>query len=123
MRPYYITMFMYMMTFLVGLGCVISSVVLGFLKSDVIVPAVLGSVGGVTILGFYITGPAKTLEQHIQHVTFLGVFCDSILTDSSSDENNILSNLSRSCISQKDISNVIQRLEKISKLKDSFSKN
>ncbi len=79
MRPYGITVVMYVVMFLIGAGGIITAAVLAINK-NVVVATIFGGLSVVTFLTFFISRPLAALEQNLLFITWLGMIYNTYWT-------------------------------------------
>ncbi len=84
MIPYYLTVTMYVLLFLLGMGLFIMAANLSINSEPGIAnqaPALLfAGLGVVTFLTFFIRQPMRSLEENLQFITWLGIIYNSYWT-------------------------------------------
>jgi hypothetical protein len=79
MRPYTITVIMYVVMFLIGIGGIVTAAALAVAK-NVVFATVLGGLSVVTFLTFFISRPLAALEQNLLFITWLGMIYNTYWT-------------------------------------------
>jgi len=79
MRPYWMTVWMYRVMFLVGIGGFILAIILGVWKG-IQFSLLFGGLSVATFLTYFISQPLRSLEQNIQFITWLGIIYNSYWT-------------------------------------------
>lgn len=80
MRPYYMTMVMYIILFLIGIGLFIIAAWLSTQANADRAVWLFGGLGVLTFLAFFISRPLAALEENLQLITRLGVIYNSYWT-------------------------------------------
>lgn len=80
MRPYYMTMVMYIILFLVGIGLFVIAAWLSTKANADRSSWLFGGLGVLTFLAFFISRPLAALEENLQLITRLGVIYNSYWT-------------------------------------------
>ena len=80
MRPYQLTVWLYVMLFVVGLGLFVVAAVIGLQKGDSIVAIAFAGLGVAAFLAFFVRQPLHALEENLQFITWLGVAFNSYWT-------------------------------------------
>lgn len=80
MRPYYMTMVMYIILFLIGIGLFIIAAWLSTKANAERSSWLFGGLGVLTFLAFFISRPLAALEENLQLITRLGVIYNSYWT-------------------------------------------
>jgi hypothetical protein len=79
-RPYYITIAMYVLLFLVGIGLFGTSAFLSVRAGSSVSALLFGGLGVVTFLTFFISRPLSALEENLFQITRLGVIYNTYWT-------------------------------------------
>lgn len=79
MRPYGITVAMYVMLFLIGAGGIITAAILA-VTQNVVPSLIFGGLSVVTFLTFFVSQPLRALEQNLLFITWLGVVYNTYWT-------------------------------------------
>ena len=80
MRPYYMTMVMYILLFLVGIGLFVTAAWLSTRAGEDLSTWLFGGLGIVTFLAFFISRPLAALEENLLLITRLGVIYNTYWT-------------------------------------------
>ena len=80
MRPYYMTMVMYIILFLIGIGLFVIAAWLSTKANAERSSWLFGGLGVLTFLAFFISRPLAALEDNLQLITRLGVIYNSYWT-------------------------------------------
>lgn len=92
MNPYWLTVIMYVLLFVVGFGAFVVSVILGLRATSVdaaqanAVTTILGSsaiFGGISVVAFltyFLSRPLQALEENLQFITWLGIIYNTYWT-------------------------------------------
>lgn len=73
MYPYWLTVALYVMLVLVGVGLFLLGVYLAIGAGQAVFGIVSGGLGVAALLGFFVMRPLQTLEENLQFITWLGV--------------------------------------------------
>ena len=73
MRPYYLTTWMYVGLFIVGVSLFVTAAIVGLTKGEPVVAIVFAGLGAGTFLAFFIRQPLQALERNLEFITWLGV--------------------------------------------------
>lgn len=76
-RPYYITVILYIVMFVVGVGLLLLSVIFSLARGEPVVALVFAGLGAGLFLAFFVAQPLRALEQNQAFVTWLGVSYNS----------------------------------------------
>lgn len=79
MRPYNITVAMYVVMFLVGIGGFVASVAMAA-TSQFTFAALFGGMSVVSFLTFFVSRPLRSLEKNLLFITWLGVIYNTYWT-------------------------------------------
>jgi hypothetical protein len=71
--PYYMTVVMYGLLFVVGIGLFITAVVLGLQEGKDVTAMVFAGLSLATFLSFFLSQPLRALEENLQFITWLGI--------------------------------------------------
>lgn len=80
MRPYYMTMIMYILLFIIGIALFLIAAWLSTRDKAERVTWLFGGLGVLTFLAFFISRPLAALEENLQLITRLGVIYNSYWT-------------------------------------------
>ena len=80
MYPYWLTVGMYVVLFLVGVGALIVAARLSFESGKEMYTLLFGGVGVVAFLTFFLTRPLQALEENLQFITWLGLIYNTYWT-------------------------------------------
>lgn len=80
MRPYYLTIVMYMLLFLVGIGLFLTAAWLSTQAGKDAFTLLFGGLGVITFLTFFISRPLAALEENLLLITRLGVIYNTYWT-------------------------------------------
>jgi ABC-type multidrug transport system fused ATPase/permease subunit len=73
MRPYYITVAMYVVIFIVGIGFFVAAAAVGIFSDKPVVAVAFGGLSVASFLMFFIRHPLQALEENLEFITWLGV--------------------------------------------------
>jgi hypothetical protein len=73
MKPYRLTIWMYVVLFVVGIVMFIVAVVIGLKDSKSVVAIVFAGMGVGAFLAFFIRQPVQALEENLEFITWMGV--------------------------------------------------
>jgi hypothetical protein len=73
MKPYWLTICLYAIMFVVGIGLFLTAVILGLTKGDSVVTIAFAGLSVTTFLAFFIRHPLRALEENLEFITWLGV--------------------------------------------------
>ncbi len=79
-RPYYLTIVMYALLFLVGIGLFLTAAWLGTHEDKDLSTLLFGGLGVITFLTFFISRPLAALEENLLLITRLGVIYNTYWT-------------------------------------------
>jgi hypothetical protein len=77
LRPYYVTVALYVALFFVGIGLLVVAVAFSLLFREWVFPLIFGGMGLGLFLSFFVSQPLRALEQNQAFVTWLGVCYNS----------------------------------------------
>lgn len=80
MYPYWLTVIMYVVLFLVGIGALIVAARLSFENGKEMYTLLFGGIGVVAFLTFFLTRPLQALEENLQFITWLGLIYNTYWT-------------------------------------------
>ncbi|NJN84094.1 MAG: N-acetylmuramidase family protein [Caldilineaceae bacterium] len=80
MVPYYMTVVMYVLLFLVGIGLFVVAARLSANQGTQLAGLLFGGLGVATFLGFFISKPLRSLEENLQFITWLGIVYNTYWT-------------------------------------------
>lgn len=72
-KPYYVTIWMYVIVFIVGVSLFLLAGVIGLRGGNSVVTIVFGGLGAAAFLAFFIRQPVQALEENLEFITWLGV--------------------------------------------------
>jgi glucan phosphoethanolaminetransferase (alkaline phosphatase superfamily) len=73
MKPYRLTIWMYVVLFAVGIAMFIVAVIVGLKDNKSVVAIVFAGLGVGAFLAFFIRQPVQALEENLEFITWLGV--------------------------------------------------
>lgn len=73
MRPYYVTIAMYIVLFIVGIGLFVTAAILALQTDKSVAAIAFGGLSVATFLLFFIRHPLQALEENLEFITWLGV--------------------------------------------------
>jgi hypothetical protein len=73
MRPYQLTMWMYVILFGLGIGLFLVAAVVGLGKGDPVVAIAFAGLSVASFLAFFLRQPLHALEENLEFITWLGV--------------------------------------------------
>lgn len=76
-RPYYITVILYIAMFVVGVGLLLLSVIFSLARGEPVAALIFAGLGAGMFLAFFVAQPLRALEQNQAFVTWLGVSYNS----------------------------------------------
>jgi hypothetical protein len=74
------TVTMYWILFLVGIGLFIAAAVLAVILDDFIPAAILGGLGVVSFLSFFVGRSVQSVEENLEYITWLGIIYNTYWT-------------------------------------------
>jgi hypothetical protein len=80
MIPYYMTIGMYTLMFLVGIGLFVVAARLSSQQGTQLAGLVFGGMGVATFLGYFMSKPLRSLEENLQFITWLGIVYNTYWT-------------------------------------------
>ena len=80
MYPYWVTVGMYIVLFVVGLSAFFVAARLSFEAGKELYTILFGGIGAVAFLTFFLTRPLQALEENLQFITWLGVIYNTYWT-------------------------------------------
>ncbi|MCB0047802.1 MAG: DUF3380 domain-containing protein [Caldilineaceae bacterium] len=80
MIPYYLTVALYVLLFVVGLGLFLLAARLSVQEGNTVAAVLFGGLGVVAFLAFFIRQPMRALEENLQFITWLGIIYNSYWT-------------------------------------------
>ena len=80
MIPYYLTVVLYALLFLVGLGLFVIAARLSAGAGTQMAGLVFGGLGALTFLAFFLRNPLRSLEENHQFITWLGIVYNTYWT-------------------------------------------
>ncbi len=72
-KPYWLTVWLYAFTFLVGIGLFVTAAIIGVSGGNSVTTLAFCGMGVATFVGFFIQRPLQSLEENLQFITVLGV--------------------------------------------------
>jgi hypothetical protein len=72
-QPYWLTVWLYAVTFLVGIALFVTAAIVGIRGGNSVTALAFGGMGVATFVGFFIQRPLQSLEENLQFITVLGV--------------------------------------------------
>ena len=78
--PYYLTVAMYVLLFVVGLGLFVVGARLSAGAGTQLAALVFGGLGALTFLAFFLRNPLRSLEENHQFITWLGIVYNTYWT-------------------------------------------
>ena len=73
MHPYNLTIWMYVVIFVVGIGLFVTAVILGLRGNQSVTAIVFGGLSVASFLAFFIRQPVEALEENLECISWLGV--------------------------------------------------
>lgn len=73
MKPYNITIYMYVVMFIVGILFFVMAAVLGFLGNQPLLAIGFGGLSVISFVTFFIRQPVQALEENLEFISWLGV--------------------------------------------------
>lgn len=80
MTPYYLTITMYILLFLVGVGLFVTAAWLSYANGADNTAYFFGGLGVATFLAFFVSKPLRALEENLQFITWLGIIYNTYWT-------------------------------------------
>jgi hypothetical protein len=80
MVPYYLTIALYVVQFLVGIGLFILAARLSVQQGSQMAALFFGGLGVVAFLAYFLSRPLRSLEENLQFITWLGVIYNTYWT-------------------------------------------
>jgi hypothetical protein len=80
MRSHYSTVVMYWILFAVGVGAVVTGIVMAAVQREVVMGAVFLGLGVAAFIGYFITRSTLSVEENLIYITWLGVIYNSYWT-------------------------------------------
>ncbi len=80
MTPYYLTVSMYVVLFLVGVGLFVIAAWFSYKNGADNTVYFFGGLGVVTFLAFFVSKPLRSLEENLQFITWLGIVYNTYWT-------------------------------------------
>lgn len=80
MYPYWLTVGMYVVLFIVGISAFVVAARLSFESGKEMYTLLFGGIGTVAFLTFFLTRPLQALEENLQFITWLGMIYNSYWT-------------------------------------------
>ena len=80
MYPYWLTVGMYVVLFLVGISAFVVAARLSFEAGKEMYSLIFGGVGVAAFLTFFLTRPLQALEENLQFITWLGMIYNTYWT-------------------------------------------
>lgn len=80
MYPYWLTVAMYVVLFLVGVGAFVVAARLSFESGKEMYTLLFGGIGLAAFLTFFLTRPLQALEENLQFITWLGLIYNTYWT-------------------------------------------
>lgn len=116
MRPYHYTVAMYIILFAVGVLMFVAAAVLSIVFQEPLYGLILGGLGVVAFLTFFISRPLQALEENLNLITWLGIVYNTYWTRLlySMDQNTVQGDLEDA--TQDAIKEIKQLLDKHSEL-------
>jgi hypothetical protein len=72
-NPYWLTVWLYSLMFLVGLGLFVTAAIIGVRGDSTAAASVFGGLGVATFVAFFLQRPLQSLEENLQFITALAV--------------------------------------------------
>ena len=73
MKPYRLTVWLYGILFVVGIGLFVTAVILGLAKDESVTAIAFAGLSVASFLAFFIRQPLRALEENLECITWLGV--------------------------------------------------
>jgi hypothetical protein len=80
MYPYWVTVGMYIVLFVVGISAFFVAARLSFEGGKELYTVLFGGIGAVAFLTFFLTRPLQALEENLQFITWLGIIYNTYWT-------------------------------------------
>lgn len=80
MRSHNITLAMYVVLFIVGIGFFVAALVLSLLMDSIIAGAAFGGLSVLSFIAYFLTRPTQAVEENLQFITWLGIIYNSYWT-------------------------------------------
>ena len=80
MVPYYMTIAMYVLMFMVGIGLFVVAARLSSQQGTQIAGLLFGGLGIASFLGYFMSKPLRSLEENLQFITWLGIVYNTYWT-------------------------------------------
>ena len=80
MGPYYTTVWLYRLTFAIGMAAFIASVVVSAYTGELLFGLLFGGLGVAAFLSFFVSRPLRALEENLNFITWLGVIYNTYWT-------------------------------------------
>ncbi len=80
MYPYWVTVGMYIVLFVVGISAFVVAARLSFESGKEMYTLLFGGIGAVAFLTFFLTRPLQALEENLQFITWLGIIYNTYWT-------------------------------------------
>lgn len=80
MYPYWVTVGMYIVLFVVGISAFVVAARLSFESGREMFTLLFGGIGVVAFLTFFLTRPLQALEENLQFITWLGIIYNTYWT-------------------------------------------
>jgi hypothetical protein len=80
MYPYWVTVGMYIVLFVVGISAFVVAARLSFESGKELYTLLFGGIGAVAFLTFFLTRPLQALEENLQFITWLGIIYNTYWT-------------------------------------------
>jgi hypothetical protein len=87
MYPYWVTVGMYIVLFLVGISAFFVAARLSFEGGKEMYTLLFGGIGAAAFLTFFLTRPLQALEENLQFITWLGIIYNSYWTTLTQAQN------------------------------------
>src|SRR5690606_34528977 len=80
MGPYYTTVQLYRLTFVVGMLSLGAAALLSAFTGQIMFGVLFGGIGVAAFISYFITRPLRALEENLNFITWLGVIYNSYWT-------------------------------------------
>jgi len=80
MKPYYTTVWMYRILFVVGILAFVAALIFGFTKESFSFSLVFGGLSVASFLTYFLSKPLRSLEENLQFITWLGIIYNTYWT-------------------------------------------